>query len=422
MATSADASLLLAIRQASDATNTATPTPAIINSNNNNTGVQAPSLFFIALGIGVIFTNLWLIIGIKYCCRRRRSRLEVTEPDGDRTNEELHTLSFYGAGVFIPTTVPRRRRREKKLLTIEQLDDMFPIQKYSQWCELREKHGLPVEGGISEAAAHVAAHVMSTTASPSRSPTTDELNTSPLHEADTGEDKKNTLAIIESQSSSKASPVASNDKHCPIQLKEMFGDLCAICIDSLEPNNDVRSLSCHHVFHSDCVTPWLTTRRAICPLCKADYYVSHGSNSSSGDTTQGSQIRQPSPMRPSSITNRQLDQPWRSIFSPRVQPPTEEPSIPRPARSYWPFSRRQSAPSTPNTTRTIPDLFASPTSDLASSEPISLPLSTLESSTNLATIPENTNTPPVPDSNDQPRNWFRRPSTRSVPNELRSPV
>lgn len=58
----------------------------------------------------------------------------------------------------------------------------------------------------------------------------------------------------------------------PEQLPDP-GDACAICLDTIEDDDDIRGLHCGHAFHASCVDPWLTSRRACCPLCKADYYV-----------------------------------------------------------------------------------------------------------------------------------------------------
>ncbi|KAI5300980.1 hypothetical protein KEM55_003432 [Ascosphaera atra] len=51
------------------------------------------------------------------------------------------------------------------------------------------------------------------------------------------------------------------------------GDTCAVCLDAIDDDDDVRGLTCDHTFHASCIDPWLTTRRACCPLCKADYYI-----------------------------------------------------------------------------------------------------------------------------------------------------
>ncbi|KAI8869225.1 hypothetical protein GQ42DRAFT_114162, partial [Ramicandelaber brevisporus] len=46
---------------------------------------------------------------------------------------------------------------------------------------------------------------------------------------------------------------------------------CSICIDEFAAGDTVRVLpACHHVFHADCIDPWLTTTSALCPLCKCD--------------------------------------------------------------------------------------------------------------------------------------------------------
>ncbi|KAI8866280.1 hypothetical protein GQ42DRAFT_114352, partial [Ramicandelaber brevisporus] len=46
---------------------------------------------------------------------------------------------------------------------------------------------------------------------------------------------------------------------------------CSICIEEFAVGDTVRVLpACRHVFHADCVDPWLTTTSALCPLCKTD--------------------------------------------------------------------------------------------------------------------------------------------------------
>ena len=44
---------------------------------------------------------------------------------------------------------------------------------------------------------------------------------------------------------------------------------CAICLDELKEGVNVRTLSCNHVFHVDCIDPWLMEHHN-CPLCKDD--------------------------------------------------------------------------------------------------------------------------------------------------------
>lgn len=46
-------------------------------------------------------------------------------------------------------------------------------------------------------------------------------------------------------------------------------NVCSICIEDFEIGEKLRLLPlCGHVFHTECITPWLTERSGSCPLCK----------------------------------------------------------------------------------------------------------------------------------------------------------
>ncbi|KPM38785.1 hypothetical protein AK830_g7769 [Neonectria ditissima] len=57
---------------------------------------------------------------------------------------------------------------------------------------------------------------------------------------------------------------------------------CVVCLEEyVDGESQVMSLPCGHEFHADCITPWLTTRRRTCPICKGDVVrsLAHGSTS-----------------------------------------------------------------------------------------------------------------------------------------------
>ncbi|NXN07496.1 RN128 ligase, partial [Indicator maculatus] len=47
------------------------------------------------------------------------------------------------------------------------------------------------------------------------------------------------------------------------------GDTCVVCIELYKPNEVVRILTCNHLFHKNCIDPWLLEHRT-CPICKCD--------------------------------------------------------------------------------------------------------------------------------------------------------
>ncbi|KIW64933.1 hypothetical protein PV04_07233 [Phialophora macrospora] len=277
----------------SSATATAA-TPTASSSGNGGSGPSSPLLFFVALGFGVVFTNLWIIVGVKYCFRynqRNRARMNGEDPDG----VDL-------------TAMPRqhRRRREKKLMTIEEVNEKFPLIKYKAWRSNRADEGLPTAGGINTASRPASVHNVQRDSKDSKEIEARELGPMPTNTTD-GEksaehgipevvgggkstpDSRPTTPVRPKSTQSTATPdthlqkVTTEDEDeedeeriqtaIPAEQLPDPGDTCAICIDTIDDDDDIRGLTCGHAFHASCVDPWLTSRRACCPLCKADYYV-----------------------------------------------------------------------------------------------------------------------------------------------------
>jgi Ring finger domain len=54
---------------------------------------------------------------------------------------------------------------------------------------------------------------------------------------------------------------------------------CPICMEDYTDEIDLRCLPCGHLFHSECILPWLIERHATCPLCKQHVLVEEDTNS-----------------------------------------------------------------------------------------------------------------------------------------------
>ncbi|KAF2198119.1 hypothetical protein GQ43DRAFT_483568 [Delitschia confertaspora ATCC 74209] len=294
---------------------TAASPPAQTTQGSNKGGpTSSPLLFFVALGFGVVFTNLWIIVGVKYCFRyNQRNRAARAAANGEPID-------------LTAMPRPHRRRREKKLMSMDEVNERFPLTKYKAWKASREDEGLPAEGGITTAPPSRAASLKEVggimrksvddggsndrpaTALSNRPETpigksaAEQQPTSPKEKESATALEKEVGPEIEKKDKAKApelvqvetvsshyAPAKPGDEHdhdaedsdeddaiAMAATPEAYaepGDNCAICLDALENEDDVRGLTCGHAFHAGCLDPWLTSRRACCPLCKSDYYI-----------------------------------------------------------------------------------------------------------------------------------------------------
>ncbi|KAJ0123433.1 pa domain-containing protein [Diaporthe amygdali] len=80
-------------------------------------------------------------------------------------------------------------------------------------------------------------------------------------------------SVVERLPSSRSPSRASPPHEKESQWKKYMGRQveCVVCLEEyVDGVSRVMSLPCGHEFHAECITPWLTTRRRTCPICKGD--------------------------------------------------------------------------------------------------------------------------------------------------------
>lgn len=207
-------------------------------------------------------------------------------------------------------------------MTMEEVNERFPLTKYKAWMTTRAAEGLPTAGGIAAASSRPTSmkneedNIKNLDDRPKSSEATGSSAIRPIltstetatSDADLQHGSPDVVDPITPRECNQAPEVTSTDDRpgtaktatthtdaatktetndegemeddedqiqtaVPAEQLPDPGDACAICLDTIDEDDDIRGLTCGHAFHASCVDPWLTSRRACCPLCKADYYV-----------------------------------------------------------------------------------------------------------------------------------------------------
>ena len=54
---------------------------------------------------------------------------------------------------------------------------------------------------------------------------------------------------------------------------------CIICLCPFQENSQIRNLTCHHIFHKDCIEEWIKAKLGEdpkCPICNIDLHKNEG--------------------------------------------------------------------------------------------------------------------------------------------------
>lgn len=171
-----------------------------------------------------------------------------------------------------------RHKKARPVMTSEDVDRRFPTVEYSAW---RSAHSTESQ----ESADRASTHLQRAKSRDGGHADLPDTNTQPSREGD-------------------------NQNETPSSDGGDSRSMCAICVDQFDSNDEVRPLTCGHIFHPACIDMWLTKRQACCPLCKTLYV---GVRASSDSQRQAEAEASAMPAPPAAAVLRDARVPERTL-------------------------------------------------------------------------------------------------------------
>jgi hypothetical protein len=254
---------------------TASGLPTSSQTATSNHSSESSTRVVLGLTVGILFIILWILICCFNCCFRKQKPPRIVFRTAD---EEVNSTLADDT---------EDHDEEKRLITISELNHRFPIVKYKTWCgiapstDLRTTNRRPFPSSSSKRAEYPSLEDRKRDSQRDATKTSFHEKIVQFNEVDVPLPGASKLPSSEqtSQAERKHSSQYPNleDGHISLEISHRSavqpGTVCPICLDTLVDEDDVRVLSCNHVFHAACLERWLTCRYARCPLCNRDYYV-----------------------------------------------------------------------------------------------------------------------------------------------------
>ena len=77
----------------------------------------------------------------------------------------------------------------------------------------------------------------------------------------------NTVKDITTETILNENSILKNFNEYSTDIKEQ-SKTCIFCLDDYNDQSIIRELKCGHLFHKDCIDPWVLNENYKCPICR----------------------------------------------------------------------------------------------------------------------------------------------------------